>query len=301
MAYNYFMVERKNTTEGSIPTRALSGAMQGLREHGAVSTLGLGLLPLMPMIRQRAHAPKNLPPKFQTDTIKQLGDLTERLLIVGGRKSVAEEGYPIVFNPVKNVGHAEFVREIRRPKGKQLRDIIRLGLGVAPETAAHEVGHATTSGRAGKALRALSMRVRNPWVTAAPSVLALSGALSEETPTYAKAAPWLGAGALAAILGEETRANIRGAKALKALGYDMTLKKRLKMFLPTATYLGKAGLMVGAPLGILKGLDYYNKLQREGRPMRARDLMRASPKALASLPSKSELQDKWEPDLGKNK
>ncbi len=297
------MADRKKTTEGSIPTRALAGTMQGVRDQAAVGMLGMGVLPLMPFIRRRALSSQNVPKAFQAGTEKQLGDLTKRLLIAAGRKSVTEEGYPIVVNPVlSRAGHAEFIREVNRPGGKPLRDIIRLSLGVAPETVAHEVGHATTGGRAGKALRALSMRVRGPLATAAPSVLALSGALSDgETPVHAKAAPWVGGGILAAILGEEARANIRGANALKSLGYDMTLKKRLKMFMPTATYLGKAGLLVGAPLGIAKGLDYYNELQRKGRPMRARDLMHASPEALASLPSKSELQDKWEPDLGKNK
>lgn len=302
------MADPKKDTQGSIPTRALSGAMQGLRDEAAASTLGLGLLPLMPMIRQRAFEGHHVPKEFSTVTKSELGDLTLRLLEKAKRGTPLEEGgRDIILDVVENrPGHAEFIRELKRPpgvsSGKNLRDIIRLSLGVAPETVAHEVGHATTGGKAGRVIRALGMRARHPLVAAAPSALAMSGVLGDgETPTYAKAAPWLGGGALAAILGEETRANLRGAKALKELGYAMPLKKRLKMFLPTATYLGKAGIMVGAPLGILRGLDYYNKLQREGRPMAARDLLRASPQALASLPSKGELRKKWGPALGKKK
>ena len=104
---------------------------------------------------------------------------------------------------------------------------------------------------------------------------------------------------LAAILAEETRANARAIKALTATGHAMSPAAKAKMFLPTATYLVSRGpLLVGAPLGIMAGLNYYNKLRDEGQAPKARDLLHASPKALLTLPTKQQLKDKWQGHIG---
>jgi len=287
--------------KGKPSTRALAGAMQGIREDALTSAAGLGLLPLMPYIRQRAFATKDLPSKFQTRNVQELESLTKRILEAAENPQY-QKRRPIVLQPMARPGHAEFLREIGKKKGQTgaLRDILRLGLGAAPESVAHEAGHSVVGGKAGRLIRELGMRARSPLMAAAPTALALSGALSKETPTHAKAAPYLGGAALAAMLAEEGRANIQGAKALQSIGYKMPLAKRLKMFLPTATYLGRAGLLVGMPVGVLKGLEYYNKLQQEGRPMAAKDLLSASPQMLAELPSQEELQAKWKSKLGKS-
>ena len=65
------------------------------------------------------------------------------------------------------------------------------------------------------------------------------------------------------------------------------------MFLPTLTYLGRAGLLVGAPLGVLKGIESYNKSLKEDRPLDPRKLIGMSPAALEQTPTPKEIKKKW--------
>ena len=98
-------------------------------------------------------------------------------------------------------------------------------------------------------------------------------------------------------MAEELRANLKGLKALKNIGYKTPLAAKLRMLAPTATYLQHAGLLVATPIAVLKGLEYYNKLRDEGRAPTLKELWRVSPKTLATLPTKEELKSKWERQL----
>jgi hypothetical protein len=282
--------------------RALSGVSQGLHDQGISGLAGLALLPLMPAIRERAFASRTLPPQFQTKDIPALQSLLERL--IDAAKYDPGKGREVGFIPTGQPGQASFIREwVSKFKDRAPRDIFQIGVGASPETVAHEVGHAAANSRAAKLLRGISLNfARTPVGTTAPSLLALSGALSpnEELPVQAKAAPYVGAGILAAILGEEARANIVGAKALEAIGKKMTTSDKLKMFLPTATNLGRAGVLIGAPIGILKGISAYNKAKQKGRDLTPLQLAGSLPSRLADLPTAEELAAKWQEKLHKS-
>ena len=270
-----------------------SGMSQGMRESGLSAALGLGLLPLMPKIRAMTQASKDVPTPFRTGTPEEIASLVSRLSEAGGRDPM--QGRPLRVKVKPKPGHAEFLSPFLDPKGRKARDLVLLGKGVAPETVAHELGHAT-GGPWATRLRRLSTLARTPVGSSLPVALALTGALGSDTdelPTVAKAAPYVGGAQLATILAEEARANLRGQKLLERIGYKVPLKGKAKMFLPTLTYLGRAGLLVGAPMGVLKGIESYNKSLKNKRPHDPTKLVAMSPSALESVLTPKELQEKW--------
>lgn len=289
------MADKKEKLKPSeYASRALSGMSQGLRGHAVTSAGGMGLLFLTPEIRNQAFAARDVASGIPTKTPEQISGLADKLLRAGKRDP--DIGRKVIFQPMAEKGYADVVQEWTRKGGKS-RDILRLGLDVAPESVAHEVGHLTGNAPWTKALRAVSGLSRTAPALALPSLLALSGALSkneEDVPAYAKAAPIVGGAQLATILGEEARANVGGAKLMKNIGHAIPLLKRLKMFLPTATYLGHGGLLIGAPLGILKGLELYNKSRKQKKSFDPRKLLRSSPEELQHIPQPTEAKKKWE-------
>jgi hypothetical protein len=145
---------------------------------------------------------------------------------------------------------------------------LHLPIGITPEIMAHEVGHATQTSKLDKAIHRLGVLASKKPMLALPSLMA-SAALADDPymGAISKAAPWVGGGMLAATLAEEARANIKGAKILEALGTKMPMSKKLRLFLPAAAYLGAAGLLVGAPAGIRKGILAQRKSTEEGLPI----------------------------------
>jgi len=273
--------------------KAVSGISQGVRESGLTAALGLGLLPIMPKVREMVHASQDVPRKFQTKSPEQIASLVDRLSRAGGRNPM--KGRPLRIKIKSKPGYAEFLSPMFDPKGRKARDLLLLGQGAAPESVAHELGHAT-GGPWATRFRRLSTLARTPAASAIPTILAMTGALGSDTedlPITAKAAPWVGGAQLASIIGEEARANLRGAKLLERIGYKLPLKGKAKMFLPTLTYLGRAGLLVGVPLGVTKGIESYNKSLRENRPLDPRKLVGMSPAALEQIPTPEELKKKW--------
>jgi len=279
--------------------KTVSGLSQGVRESGLSAALGLAMLPLMPKIREMVHAQKDVPAAFKTKTPQEIADLVNRLSRAGGRDPM--KGRPLRVKVKPQPGYAEFLSPFFDPKGRKARDLVVLGKGVAPETVAHELGHAT-GGPWATRLRRLSTLARTPVASALPAALALTRALGSDTedlPITAKAAPWVGGAQLASILGEEARANLRGQKLLERIGYKMPLKGKAKMFLPTLTYLGRAGLLVGTPLGVLKGIEAYNKSLKEDRPLDPKKLVGMSPAALEAEMTPKEIKEKWYKRLAK--
>ena len=71
MSYNYAMAgmlhklaKKKADKPSEYAGKAISGISQGVRESGLTAALGLGLLPLMPKIREMVHAKEGVPPAF---------------------------------------------------------------------------------------------------------------------------------------------------------------------------------------------------------------------------------------------
>lgn len=279
--------------------RALAGVGEGVAGTAKASIWNLGLLALAPLVRKGRLAPANLPEQFRTGTSEELADLAHRMSIAGGRDP--SKGRPLRLDVLKEPGKASLFME-GKVKGRMPRDRLRISKGVSPETLAHEMGHATGNTRADRFLREISRHARKKPALFAPGLLALTGALGGgeegEPHALAKAAPLLGAAQMASILGEETRANIRGAKILEKLRYAMPLKKKLKMFIPTASYLGKAGLLIGAPLGVLKGIAEYNKARQQGQSMSLQNLLAGTPSQIAQTPQLEEVQKTWAERLG---
>ena len=110
----------------------------------------------------------------------------------------------------------------------KLKDKLDFPTQVSPQVVAHEAGHLTPGSTVGKVLqRAGSVASARPWL-AVPSALAMTG-LSENMEPVAKAAPWVGGALLAATLGEEARANIRGAKLLEAVTKKMPISQKIRL------------------------------------------------------------------------
>ena len=273
--------------------RAVAGISEGAREGVLGAALGLGTAALMPKIREGVHATANIPPQFKTTTPEQIANLVDRLSRAGGRDPMV--GRPLRVKVKSQPGYAEFLSPFTDPKGRKARDLLLLGQGVAPQTVAHEVGHAT-GGPGATALRRLATLARTPVASGLPVALALTGALGSDTedlPLPAKAAPYVGGAQLATILAEEARANIRGQKLLEQIGYKLPFKGKAKMFLPTLTYLGRAGLLVGAPIGVLKGIEAYNRSLSKDKPLDPSKLVAMSPSALETVLTPEELREKW--------
>lgn len=274
--------------------RAMAGVSQGVA--GAASTaLGqLGLLAFAPALRQLAKAPSNVQKGFETQTIPQVQSLAQRLVEKSGRDP--EQGRPLRVAISSKPHKAEYGPAKMRQTGRKI-DRLLISKGLSPEVMAHEVGHAARTPRLDKAIQTLSTIARSKPGLAVPALMALTGAVGpsdeKDVHAFAKAAPYLGAAQMAAILGEETRANVRGSKILKRLGYASSLGKKLKMFAPSASYLTHLGLLVGAPVGILKGIKAYNKSKLKGEPLQPKAMLRHQPETLAAIPTLGEAQKTW--------
>ena len=295
------MTEKKKMTAGDHGTRALAAASQGARDAALPGIAGLGLLGLAPMYRKLTQDTKHVPSGFQTKTQKELGDLIDRLLVAGGRDP--EVGKELVVNAKKPPGFAEYRREFRAPRGsgRKARDFLYLGLNATPESVSHEIGHAT-GGRFGKALNAISQPLRTKPALAVPALLAATALLGDpdkDLPMVAKAAPYIGGAMLATVLAEEVRANMRGLKLLKQIGYKTPINQQIGRHAMALSYLGKGVGMIAAPLGILAGIKAYNKAKQKDRPMTLHGIAAHKPSDLADAPSSMELQKKWAPLFNK--
>ena len=274
--------------------RAMAGVSQGA--SGAASTaLGqLGLLAFAPVLRQIAKAPSSVQKGFETQTVPQVSSLLQRLVDTSGRDP--DQGKPLRIQITDKPHKAEYGPGKLRRTGRDI-DLLRISKGLSPEVMAHEVGHAAKNTRLDRAIQTLSNIARSKPGLAAPTLMALTGAVGpsdeKDVHAFAKAAPYLGAAQMAAILGEETRANVRGSQMLKRLGYASSLGKKLKMFAPSASYLTHLGLLVGAPVGILKGIKAYNKSKLKGEPLQPGPMMHHTPETLADIPTLDESKKTW--------
>jgi len=294
------MTDKKKMTAGDHGTRALAAASQGARDATLPGVAGLGLLGLAPYIRKLTLDASHVPPAFQTKTKKELVLLASRLVDAGGRDPGV--GKELLIKIKKTPGFAEFIRESRPPRGSNRKayDVLRVGLGATPESIAHEVGHAT-GGKTRKLLNP-SWAFRTRAAMVAPSLLAATALLGDpdkDLPVAAKAAPYLGGAMLAAILAEEVRANMRGLKLLKRIGYKTPMKQSIGRHIMTLPYMGKGVAMVAAPLGILAGIKAYNKAKKKDRPMSVHGILSHKPTELADAPASLELQKKWAPFFNK--
>lgn len=281
-------------------SRALAGISGGLTVGVPFTAAQLGITGLGPTIRKIINTTPNVPENFRTDTLEQLGSLAERLVLAGGRDP-DDVARPVHLRPMKNkageyiLGHAGISREF--VKGKPAEDILNLSMKLSPEAVAHEVGHITGSHpKLRDILARFSIVNRRVLPSAIAPALALSGALTskDDVPIYAKAAPYIGAAQFASILGEEIRANIQAAKILKNIGYKLPLSGKLKMYLPTLSYLGRGAALIGAPLGILKGIQLYNESKKKGYPFSVKNLLiGGTPSSLSETPTPEEFREKW--------
>jgi len=261
--------------------------------------MAAGLLPLYPLVR-RSQMPKEFPKGFSTKTPEETVELVQKLVTRAGRSgdphlSMGSEMNPKGFVPPTKP-RSSFGQDFSW--GKPTEEYIHATPGLSPETIAHEVGHAHTPTKIEEILKRISPFLRHPVGMAAPAAIALTGALNKEKNNpVARAAPYLGALQLAAILAEEGRANIRGAGLLSGAGKAMSKSDKLKMFLPTLTYLAYAVPLIGAPIGILKGLDKYREAKAKGLDINAKNMLFNAPSDIAKLPTPEELKANWRKKL----
>ena len=281
-------------------TRALAAASQGVRGVATPAALSLPLLALAPFSRKLLSDTSQVPKGFTTRTPQELSDLADKLLRAGGRNPYSKSR-PIELKVTPEPGKAKAIQQLFPKKGRtKARDILQLGLKATPESVAHEVGHITPQNRFSKILSKLSPLARSKPGQALPALLAataLLGKPGEEPPTIAKAAPYVGGAQLAAILGEEIRANSRTTKLLKAIGYKSPLKQGLGRHALALSYLPYAATLIGAPLGILKGIKAFDKAREKKREIPPLELLGVSPQVLSNVPSGNELKNKWAPLL----
>lgn len=275
--------------------KLVAGASQGVAGLGPVETAALATIPLSPLIRRLVNSNKGYPEGSVPRNKQQLHRLISRL---AEGQAINKNIQPVL---VKTPGESEYRRNY--PWQKVQREEIKVAPKSNPQTIAHELGHAIQPNRFEKNLNITSLLARTPLATSLPSILALSGGLSEgeEAPPWAKAAPYLGGAQLAAITGEETRANIRALKLLKEKGIPLTTLQKLRQFVPSLSYLGRGALLVGAPLGILKGMDLYEKSRKTDHPFTMKQMMTSTPEALADVPSPKDVKKKWEERLSPQK
>jgi hypothetical protein len=278
--------------------QALAAVSESTRTKGVPAAIALGLLPVYPLSR-RNQLPKTFPEGFSTKTPDETVDLVSRLVAKAGRTDD-----PNLFMDPETLAqatpHAGFGQKFTL--GKPTKEYVRVSTGLSPETVAHETGHMHTPTKVEEILKRISPFLRHPAGIAAPAAIALTGALNKEKNNpVARAAPYIGALQLAAILAEEGRANVRGAGLLSGVGKAMSTSDKLKMFLPTLTYLGLAVPLIGAPIGILKGLDKYREAKAKGLDINAKNMFFHSPSDIAKLPTPEELKSNWRQRLGISK
>lgn len=268
--------------------KLVAGISQGFRGMGPAERAGMAMLPLAPVVRHLVNSTKGFPAETVPKNKKQLQDFVSKL--VSEQKGVADN---LRIELASRPGQAEYWRSY--PWNKIQRQVVRLAPKSNPLTIAHELGHAVQPNKFEKYLNIGSGLARTPLVTALPSILALSGGLSkdEEAPIHAKAAPFMGGALLASILGEETRANIRALRLLKQNGIPTTLLQKLRQFVPSASYLGRGALLVGAPMGILKGMKLYEKSRKTKHPFTLSQMAGMTPQRLSETPTPEDIKKKW--------
>jgi len=291
------MANDRKLTGKEHATRAVAAGSQGLLDSMLPATPGLGLLAMRPYFRKVLNDTRHVPDKLKTETPEALINLADKLIRAGGRDPTTGRPVELIFN--KKRGFAGIDHEYIKAKGApRTRDILHLGLGATPESIAHEAGHLTAGGALGKTLSRISSLARTYPAQAAPALLAATALLSDpdkETPAIAKAAPYIGGAQLATILGEEVRANVRAQKLLKRIGYQSSLGQQLGRHALALSYLPRAALLIGAPIGILAGVKAYDEARKKNRPMPVTGLLSTGPRNLAQMPSAAELQEKWAP------
>ena len=260
---------------------------------GLVEKASLGVIPLAPVIRHLVNSTEGYSKAHVPKTPEALDALVDKL--VEGQKVNPNIRLRVVSKP----GQSTYSRTY--PWTKVQREHLSLAPNSNPLTIAHEIGHAIQPNKVEKYLNIVSGLSRIPVATALPSILALTGGLSkkEEPPVWAKAAPWLGGAQLAAVLGEETRANIRALKLLKEKGINTTTLQKLRQFVPSLSYLGRASLLVGAPIGILKGLKMYEQARKTDTPYTFDQLTRMSPDSINETLTPNAFKEKWQDKIKK--
>lgn len=289
-------------------TKLMAGVTQGARGMGpaeVVGLVGLGSLPLVRHLVSNAEGyPQGTVPQTQEELqafLRRLAegeDFNENLKL----KLVSRPGQAAHSRSLSTIlrdrNHETSTRPFPETLGKDtpMPERVHLAIGSNPQTIAHELGHALHPSRLSNAMNIVGHLARHPVALAIPSVLALSGGLSndEETPTWAKAAPYLGGAQVAAVLGEETRANINALRLLKSKGIPLTTLQKLRQFAPSLSYLGLITTAVGAPLGILKGLDLYEKSRKTDHPFTFKQVVGVTPKTLSEAPSTEDVRKKWQ-------
>lgn len=174
-----------------------------------------------------------------------------------------------------------------------LPDTVILPLDAPTQTVAHEMGHLSPKSRLGYAVRKAAILAQKPSMGVLPSAIAFAGVIPGLDEATSVAAPTVGALQLAAILAEEGRANLRGAQLLEAIGTKMPIHRKLRMFLPTSSYLGRGGQLIAIPLAISAGIKAYNKSKEKGQPLTYREMLVANPVNAAELPTYKEFNEKW--------
>ena len=293
------MPKKDELTARDHALRATAAGIEPLMQTGIPMTAAsVGHMALAPYIRKLRRDIGHVPAHLRTETADQLANLTETMLLQGGRDP--DVGREVHLNISKKPGGAAVYRELFPFKGQKApRDILRAGLNISPESLAHEVGHLTAGSKAGKALQTLNRYLIAKPAWAVPSALAATALLSdpgEEPNAVAKAAPYIGGAHAAGLLAEEMRANLRGFKILKDLGHKTPLKQQIGRYLSTATYLRSLFPLVAAPAGILAGVKAYDEARAKKRPLTFKGMLLAgTPSSLAEKPSAEELKKKWAP------
>lgn len=278
------MSEEKEKPERGKGLQALDKAVAGLSE-GARDRNPASILPLLGLAASPIHRRMMRDPAMTEEATEALLGKLEKAM---NRRS---DETPFNWNPEKGPGFSTIYDRF-----KPVEEVIGMPPGFSASTMGHEMGHAFAPSKLEGALKRVSPFLRHPAAVAAPSLLALSGALSpkEELPITSKIAPWLGALQFAAILGEEARANIRGNQLLKAVGQNVGLKEQLKSFVPTLSYLPLAVPLIALPYAINKGLKAHEEAKKKGRDVRMQRSFFGKPSDIAALPSPEELKAKWQ-------
>jgi hypothetical protein len=292
------MKKKRDISPSEHAQRAMAGVSQGVRSSALPGMAGLGLLAIAPYSRKLVNDTSHVPAAFKTDTPAKLEKLVNKLVSAGGRNP---EGKKRPFEIwLSKDQFAQVSSEYGKQKGRKARDVLYAKLKATPESLGHEIGHITHKAPLEKLLYRTSLYSRTPLGLAVPTLLAATGLLAkpgEEAPITAKAAPYVGGAQLAAIVGDEVRASMRGTKLLKAIGYNSSLRQRIGRQLMALPYLGHAAGLIAAPIGILKGIEWYDKARKKGVKITPIDLVARSPESMAKTLTPTELKKKWEKKL----
>lgn len=251
-------VESKEPNTGSRVHKALAALVGGMAGYGGVA----GLSQLSSIAAGPPKAKFNTPIKGRDEAATM-----NRVIEIAEANGWPEERHLTINMPVWGTAGPNYTPKFKEPTaGGKVVEKIQIPIGLADEIIGHELGHAMPKSKAGLFMRNLSGIVQRKPMMALPIALASTGLIDEDNPV-AKAAPYVGAAQFAAILAEEMRANLRGHELLKTVGAHTNFRQLLRMSTPTVSYLAKAAPLIGAPIGIAKGIQLYEKAKREGIPL----------------------------------